>query len=274
MTASAFGNRPSKRPALIPRPAGRGDAIIEQLHAWGYEAEQHPFLEMRLERDSDMRRAAAALVAGEHTHLVLTSRTAVEALAQFGALDLPEATTVVAVGPGTAAELASHGVEADVVAGGSGDAVVEALPEASGETSVLFPASAAAAPTVREGLTAKGYVVHQVTAYRPRPVRVPAEVLARLEAGGYGALLLTSPMIAQIAAGYRIHLSTPLLSIGTPTTQAARRAGLVVHAQSDSPTDEALAYGLRTLLDAPPPPVPAPPAQAPARPSAPQNGES
>lgn len=252
----AFGNARVVRPALITRPAGRGAQIIERLRGWGYEAEHHPFVDLRLEKDADMAEAVAGLAAGEHTHLVVTSRTAVEALAQFPDFRIPEGTTVVAVGPGTADELAARGVEADVVAGGSGAAVVDILPAASGSTSVLFPASAAAAPTIREGLAAKGYTVHQRVAYRPRPARIPDEVLTALRTGGYGAMLLSSPLIARIAATHLIHRSTPLLSIGRPTTIAARQAGLTVHVESDTPTDEAMAMALRSILDAPAPQVP------------------
>src|SRR5699024_12575214 len=65
--------------------------------------------------------------------------------------------------------------------------------------------SSAASRTVPEGLRAKGYQVREITAYRPEPVDPPAEVRAGLAAGRFGALVLTSPMIARRAAALGVH---------------------------------------------------------------------
>ena len=49
---------------LVPRPVGRAETLLEELRAAGFAAEHHPFLELRLESDSDLREAVADLAGG------------------------------------------------------------------------------------------------------------------------------------------------------------------------------------------------------------------
>src|SRR5690606_38454255 len=137
----------------------------------------------------ELRAAARDLAAGAVSHLVVTSRTAVEALRALGEgpLAIAPGTCVVAVGEGTAEALRSAGARVDLVAAGSGEALVAALPPGGPGDRALFPASSAAAPTVRAGLEAAGYAVSSVVAYRPLSVPQPPEVAAALAEGRYAA---------------------------------------------------------------------------------------
>lgn len=247
---------------LLPRPAGRGGDLVALLQEAGLLVEHHPFVELRLHEHAPLRDAARGLAVGEFEHLVLTSPRAVDALlAGGGGLDIPPEVTVTVVGEGTASALRSVGREPDRIANGSGAALVAQFPAApaitddpgipgvaSPGTRVLFPASAAAAPTVPEGLSAKGYQVTQVVAYSPCPADLDPQVTDSLRTGGYAAVVLTSSMIARIAAQIGVHPSTRLVTIGDPTTAQARTAGLTVHRQADAPTDRALAEAVLAVL--------------------------
>lgn len=241
------------RPVLVARPAGRGEALVALLAQQGVAAEHRPFVRLALEDTPQLREAAQDLAAGAFTHLVVTSRTAVEALGALadGPLRIAPGTRVIAVGEGTAEALREAGAGVDLVAAGSGEALVKAIDPAAEGDRVLFPASSAAATTVREGLEAAGYAVTQVVAYRPRSVPQPPEVVAALAEGRYAAIVLTSPMIARLVAALSVHLSIPVVTIGRPTSEAARAAGLTVHQQARAATDEALAEAVRTVLTDP-----------------------
>ncbi|WP_226985937.1 uroporphyrinogen-III synthase [Brachybacterium sp. FME24] len=246
------------RPVLVTRPAERGDALMSRLEELGIPVEHRPQIRLVPETGGELASALESLAAGAFTHLVVTSRSAVDAM---GPVAVPPATQIVAVGEGTAAALAAAGIPADLVAAGSGAAVVEAMPDADRGASVLFPASAAASATVPEGLAAKGYRVHRVTAYRPELLELPAATIRTLTGGGYAAIVLTSPMIARAAAGIGVHESTAVVTIGAPTSDAARGAGMRVAVQAEEPTDEALARAVQAALASPPgagPAVPAP----------------
>lgn len=262
------------RPVLVTRPAGRGDGLVSLLEQRGVDVEHRPLTRLVPVSGPEIELVRARLATGDYTHLVLTSRTAVEAFSSPTPAGLPAAapvsvpprTQVVAVGEGTAAALAAIGIRADVVASGSGAALVEEMPPVGPPSTdqhpsadrasssalaprVLFPASSAASPTVPEGLRAKGYRVDQVTVYRPEPVDLPAASVQALRSGGYSAIVLTSPMIARRAAQIGIHPSTAILTIGDPTTEAVRAAGLHVALQAEEPTDAALAAAVGRMLD-------------------------
>ena len=251
------------RPVLVTRPAGRGEHLVHLLAQAGLHAEHVPLTHLVPTRSAELETARAELAAGVFTHLVVTSRTAAECLADDGATPVPEGTEVVAVGEGTAAALARVGIRATRVADGSGAALVAAMPPAAPGAAVLFPASAAAARTVPEGLRDKGYRVREVEAYRPAPLEAPPTVSAGLPSGRYAAIVLTSPMIARHAAELGVHPSTAIVTIGEPTSAAARTAGLVPARQAAEPSDEALVAAVRAALDAPSATAPDGPSAAP-----------
>lgn len=254
---------------LLPRPAGRGTGLRALLEGAGCAVEQHPFVDLVLEDTQALREAAQSLADGRFTHLVLTSPRAVDALlaarptgpvpaGQEGALRLAvgSGTIVWTVGEGTASALRAAGIEPDLVASGSGAALVDQAPAPSATTRVLLPLSAAAAPTVPEGLTARGHTVETVTAYRPDQPGLPAEVTDGLPAGRYAAIVLTSSMIAERAADLGVHADTAVIAIGRPTEETARARGLSVAARAEDPSDTALARAVLTALDLPVPASP------------------
>lgn len=240
---------------LVPRPVGRAEGLLSALAAQGLNGEHHPFLELVPEHDGDLREAVEDLAAGAFSWLVLTSPAAITALAALGegpaaAPDVPPSTRIAVVGDGTAEALRAAGQEPALIASGSGEALVREMPDPeSGEETVLFAASSAAAPTVPDGLAQRGYRVRREIAYRPRAASVDPQAVRDLLHGRFAAILLTSSMIARMAASLPIHLSTQVVTIGAPTTSAAHAAGLRVDAEADRPDDAALARAARTAID-------------------------
>jgi uroporphyrinogen-III synthase len=240
------------RPVLVTRPAGRGEQLVQLLTEAGLPAEHAPLTHLVPTRSAELEAARTELAAGAYTHLVVTSRTAAECLADTtGTVAVAEGTEVIAVGEGTAAALVRAGVHATRVADGSGAALVAAMPPAAPGARVLFPASAAASRTVPEGLRAKGYEVQEVEAYRPAPLEAPPAVSAGLPSGRYAALVLTSPMIARRAVEIGVHPSTAIVTIGEPTSDAVRTAGLALARQAAEPSDEALLAAVLAALGLP-----------------------
>ncbi|MFC7375306.1 uroporphyrinogen-III synthase [Brachybacterium sp. GCM10030267] len=252
------------RPVLVTRPAGRADGLVALLEELGLTVRHQPLVRLVLEGGPELTAALDRLAAGAFTQLVVTSRTAVEAmLVRSPSVTVHPNTQVVAVGEGTASALTTAGAPPDLVASGSGAALVREIPPAdvspgaagaagtAGPATVLFPASAAASPVVPDGLRAKGYRVEHVIAYRPEPVEPPAEFARALAAGDVGAIVLTSPMAARLAAELGVHASIPVVTIGDPTSEAARAAGLDVTQQAAAPTDADLADAVRAVLARP-----------------------
>ena len=243
-----------RRPILVARPAGRGQELVERLEADGLLVEHCPFLQLVLAEPSELLRDLTDLADGAFSHLVVTSRTTIEALAAAaqattaGQVTVPSTTHVIAVGEGTAAALAAAGVPADEIAGGSGAALVEQMPPSAGGELLWFPASAAASSTVPAGLTAKGYQVRRTVAYRPEPLELPVQVAEGLPAGRYAAIVLTSPMLAQLAAAAGVDPSTSVVTIGDPTSTGARAAGLAIAVQATSPDNAALAHAVQQAV--------------------------
>lgn len=190
----------------------------------------------------------------------------------------PAGARIAVVGRGTAETLRERGLEPDLVAHGSGTSLVADMPPPAphdreltgGEdaatiaapgshpgtvhrprpTAVLFPASAAAAPTVPEGLAALGYTVRREIAYRPREIDLPEAVVRDLRTGAYAAVVLTSGSIARAAARIGMDPSTRVVTIGGPTTRAAQAAGLTPAVQAREPSTTGLTNAVIETLAA------------------------
>ena len=103
---------------------------------------------------------------------------------------------VAAVGPATAEALRRLGWPADLVAEGSGDSVLHALPPRLDGQRVLLPCGEDAAPDLADGLRSRGASVRRLVVYRkrarPRDPNVDRDVLAR----PFAAFCTTSPSAA------------------------------------------------------------------------------
>lgn len=103
----------------------------------------------------------------------------------------------VAVGPGTAAALRKTGLAPEIVAGGSAEAVLAALPERLDGVRVLLPCGEDASLALPEGLRGRGAEVTRRVVYR-KVARPPDAALAReIAARGFEAFSATSPAAAR-----------------------------------------------------------------------------
>jgi uroporphyrinogen-III synthase len=195
--------------------------------------------------------AVLALASGDFSWVAFTSVNAVKSVVErAGALALDPVVTadtrVAAVGPSTAQALRDNGIPVDLVptGGGSSAALAAVWPAPHPGESVLLPRSDLAAETLPAALDAAGYRVNTVTAYRTVVEPVPAELADRLAAGGFDAVLLTSPSVVAALNDASLSPGVVLGAIGKPTTAAARTAGLNVSFTAARPTAADLAEGL------------------------------
>jgi uroporphyrinogen III methyltransferase/synthase len=185
--------------------------------------------------DGDEARAAVAGIR-DYSLVCLTSangaRLLFEAMAAAG-LDARAlaGATVAAIGPGTAAELALHGIAADVVPERS---VAEALVEALAATDVkgrraLVVRPTAARDVLPEALRERGAEVDAVALYET--VREEPDAGALEAARGADYITFTSASTVENlkeALGGEFPAAARVVSIGPITSEAARAAGIEV----------------------------------------------
>lgn len=155
--------------------------------------------------------------------------------------------SVAAIGPGTAAALASFGVVADLVPGRNvAEGLVDVFPSGTGR--VFLPQAADARPVVAPGLSAKGWDVEAVVAYRTRPSDVTGA--EREAARAADAITFTSAStVRNFVAGAGLDAVPPVVvAIGPVTAEAAADLGVAVTATADPHTVEGLVEALVRAL--------------------------
>lgn len=168
--------------------------------------------------------------------MAVTSATAVTVLAERMA-GLPAGVRVAAVGEPTARAARAAGWVVDLVPDETSAAgLVHELPDTDG--TVLFPRSEIAAPTLVDGLRARGIDVDDVVAYRTVGTGDEPITLETAPA----AVLVTSGSVAREIARRMTPLDprTIVACIGPGTATDARAAGLPVHAVGRTRSAEAL----------------------------------
>jgi len=240
---------------LVPRPQGRGSALLTLLSREGALAQAVSMITITAPTDLGALDAAVlALAAGEFSWAGFTSVNALAAVvnrARQLALSpaVPADTRVAAVGPATSAALRAAGIPVDLTPGHGGSAATLAAswPAAHAGESVLLPQSEIAGRLLAEALVAKGFRVDTVTAYRTLPCPLPGAVAADLAGGAFEAVLLTSPSTAQALAGTPMAGGTVLGAIGPTTAAAAAAIGLEIAYTATDPTETALIAGLNRI---------------------------
>lgn len=289
------------RPVVMTRQPEQSGAVEAALAAAGYRIAYLPLTDFELPADTRPLRNAVARLSGQPTELprhrpphgsgapagdrevgevarvawlVLTSPNSVRALMRHGWDGRVVPGVLVAVtGPGTARVLTAAGYvgtpwmpEADASAAG----ILEQFPSpgrgAPGTRVVLLPQSSLATDEVAAGLTARGWTIEQIEAYRTVPY--PADPRRRLIAVGSATAAEPAPALVTLhdLAGADVVLTSPsavaelvrhcdpalpedtrFFAIGQPTARAAHAAGLVLAGTAPSPD----AAGLLAVLTAP-----------------------
>ncbi|WP_439689719.1 uroporphyrinogen-III synthase [Curtobacterium sp. SP.BCp] len=268
---------------LVPRGGAWGATVAGAARARGLDAVVVPLITDAPPEDPaalDAALARLAAEAGRHDSpsavgtgpdgagspapwLAVTSATAVRMVA--GRMpSLPAGVRVACVGQATARAARQAGWRVDVVPDTESAAgLVAAFPQPAGR--VLFPRSELAAPTLVEGLRARGIDVEDVVAYRTvgtgdEPVRLDRAP---------DAVLVTSGSVASQVARRMTPLDpgTRIACIGPGTAAAAREVGLPVHVVARSRSADALLDAVAEALRTEAP-------EAPEAPEPPRSGRS
>lgn len=233
-----FTDRPLHgRRVLVPRTRQDSSVVSMKLRSLGADVVIAPTIEILPASDpAPMRDALTRL--GDFSAVALTSRNAVRALfnglADVG-LDARALAglQLVVVGPGTAEELATNGIMADMIAPrATAEALVMAMksaPDYLRARPILAPLADIAGPTLAAGLRENGYQVHDVEAYRTVPAKdLPPGVAEDLAKGRIDAVACSSSSTIRNLVGLcpdGIHERVKLVAIGPSTEATIRELG-------------------------------------------------
>ncbi len=178
---------------LVPRAAGKGDDLADQLRERGAEPLLCPLIaHVAPEDPAALDAALLRLCAGAYAWLILTSATTVEAIAaRLPETPLPGRLKLAAVGPATAAACERLLARAPNVV--PERFLAADLPAVLGNLAgvpVLLPNAEIADPALEQALRTAGAHVERVVAYRT--VAEPAPALQHELESGIDVLLFTS----------------------------------------------------------------------------------
>lgn len=280
---------------LLTRSPDRAGAMARALAQAGAEPLLLPVIDFeQAEEAAALSAALDRLAAGEYAWLVVSSITTVRALKEAAAGRgttlaelVPEAVHVATIGPSSRRVLEAEGLRVDLAPSDrqSAEGLVElwswlddgaAGADGAAVARVLLPQSNLAAPTLADGLAAKGWAVEAVTAYRtvdypadparrltavlavaageggeeaPGVVLTPHEANGELAAGRIDAVVAASPSAARrIHETLRPLEAVQLIAIGEPTAAELRALGLAVGATAATPTPEGIAEAVARSL--------------------------
>jgi uroporphyrinogen III methyltransferase/synthase len=241
------------RRVVVTRARAQASGLAAALRGLGADVVELPAIRVEPLIESEEVRAAVDSIR-EYALACLTSPNGVRLLFEAlraGGLDARAlaGATVAAIGPGTARALAANGVVADVVPERFvAEALVEALAEVevSGRR-VLVARAAEARDVLPDALRERGAEVDVVALYETVREEPPAEAIEAAQNADYVTFTSSSTVRNLLEAlGERFPGGARVVSIGPVTSEAARAAGLEVHAEADPHDVDGL---LAALLD-------------------------
>jgi uroporphyrinogen III methyltransferase/synthase len=236
---------------VVTRARAQSASLARALRDLGADVVELPAIEIRDAGDGGaaLRRAATAAAERAYDWIVFTSANGVDRFFEV----VPDTralggTKVAAIGPGTAAALASYRVVADLV---PPEFVAESLVDVfpSGPGRVLLARAAVAREVLPDALRAAGWDVEIVEAYRTETAAVDAD---RLDAAaGADAITFTSPSTVEryLEQAGRERVPKVVACIGPITAAAAARLGLEVDVVAEVHTAGGLVDALVAHLD-------------------------
>jgi uroporphyrinogen III methyltransferase/synthase len=227
------------RRVVVTRARAQASGLAHRLASLGAEVIQLPAIRIEPQIDSDEVRKA---VADLHTYALvcLTSPNGVnlmfEAMAEAGrdARALANA-TVAAIGPGTAAALAEHGIDADIVPERFvAEALLEALATVEVEgRPVLIARAAEARDTLPDGLRERGAEVDVVPLYETVAEKPAPETLEAMQGADYITFTSSSTVTNFLEAAGGVPDGFRVVSIGPVTSETAVKEGLRVDVEAE-----------------------------------------
>jgi uroporphyrinogen III methyltransferase / synthase len=244
------------RSVVVTRARAQASGLAARLATLGAEVLETPTIRIEPRPVAGEVRAAAEAI-GEYALICVTSPNGasllMDALAELGkdARALANA-TVAAIGPGTAAELARHGIRADVVPERS---VAEALVQALEDVPVqgrraLVARAAEARDLLPESLRERGAEVDVVALYDTVAEPLSDGQLERAAGADYATFTSSSTVRFFNEAGGRVGERTRVVSIGPVTSETARELGMTVHVEADRHDIDGLVDALVADADA------------------------
>lgn len=206
---------------VVTRPRAQAQPLVERLLALGVEVVECPLIEIEAVSDEPID-------CGGYDWVIVTSPNGADELARR-AVNLAR---VAAVGPGTAEQLRSRGIEpAFVPTDSTQDGLVREFPRPAGR--VLFAAAEGARRRPVEELGAEFLALYRTRSLTPEPPQGDLVVLASGSA---------ARAYAAIGGG------APTVTIGPETSKAARSVGLRVIAEAATHDLDGLVAAVRSLL--------------------------
>lgn len=229
---------------VVTRAPHQASSLAEQLRRVGAQPVAVPVIELADPSDegAGLDRAARRLAGGAYQWVVFTSANAVDRL--FSRLDDLRAlgsSRLAVVGRATADALAAYHLRADLVpVRFVAEGLLEVFPAPSEPGTVLLPQAADARAVLADGLTARGWQVEVVEAYRTVPGQPSDGQLAA--AAGADAICFTSSSTVTnyLAVAGPERVPPVVAAIGPVTAATARRHGLKVTVEATEHTIEGL----------------------------------
>lgn len=239
---------------VVTRARGQASELSARLRGAGAETVEVPVISIcdPSDRGRGLARLAGRLADAEW--VVLSSVNAVERLMAvvrdaraFGR------SQIAAVGPGTEAALRRHGLSADLVPDRFvAEALLEAMPPASGTRLALLPLAAGARDVLPAGLRAAGWDVEVAEAYRTEQAGPGAFDLTGLAAADAVTFTSSSTVEGFVKAAGTSSLPPLVACIGPVTAATAGRLGLEVDLVAEDHSIAGLVEALvRHRLEAP-----------------------
>jgi uroporphyrinogen III methyltransferase / synthase len=228
------------RRIVVTRARAQASGLAATLRGLGAEVVELPAIRVKARIERKEVRAAVGAI-GDYALVCLTSPNGVRLLfeamraAGLDARALAGA-TVAAIGPGTARALAAHGIAADVVPEKFvAESLVEALAgiDVSGRR-VLVARAAEARDVLPDALRDRGAAVDVIALYETVREEPSPEAIEAAQSADY-VTFTSSSTVRNLteALGDRFPSAARVISIGPVTSDAARAAGLEVHAEAE-----------------------------------------
>lgn len=218
---------------IVTRARAQSASLVNRLAAAGACPVELPVIEIADPADQGVALAGALARIGEFEWVVFTSANAVERCwRRLGTDRVPGHVKVAAVGASTAAALAERDVVADLVPDRYvAESLVEEFPAPArpGAGSVLLPCAAGARDVLAAGLSARGWHVEVVEAYRT--LRPAPEEGGGVEAFGDADVITftsSSSVTGYLELAGHERVPPVVACIGPVTARTAVAAGLAV----------------------------------------------
>ncbi len=212
---------------VVTRTRDQASQLSTALRAEGAGPIEVPVIEIGEPADGGAALRKAAESAAAYDWVVLTSPNGAERFVRLlrDARDLGRA-RVAAIGPGTAAALARHGVVADLVPNEYiAEALLDALPPPGpdGSGRLLLARASVARGVLPDGLRSRGWHVDVVAAYETRPLVATADRRAAV-ADADAITFTSSSTVSNFVAAFGVDAVPPLVACIGPVTAATARA--------------------------------------------------